>query len=98
MAEVRILENVTINQPVADLTALAAIPTGSLETNVVCFVESEHLFYKWNGSSWVIAFDISQYSTLASLDSSDLILVMRSGQYHNMTASVLPFLLDQSAL
>lgn len=53
MVDQVILDNVTINQPVADLTALAAIPTGSLVAGCVCFVVSENAFYEWNGAAWV---------------------------------------------
>lgn len=51
MADV-ILDNVTINKPVADLTALAAIPTGALQNGVQVFVISVGIMYEWSGSAW----------------------------------------------
>lgn len=49
-----ILDDVTINQPVADLTALAAIPTASLNDGCSCYVESEDAWFHWNTSEWVL--------------------------------------------
>jgi len=47
-----VLDNVTINQPVADLTALAAIPTANLVAGCNVFVVSKKCFYYWTGSAW----------------------------------------------
>lgn len=49
-----ILDNLTINIPVADLTELATIPTANLQEGVVCYVISKKRFYTWSGSDWVL--------------------------------------------
>lgn len=50
-----ILDNVTINQPVANLAALASIPTGALVTGCEVFVISPGITYVWNGSAWTFS-------------------------------------------
>ncbi len=53
MVDQVILDNVTINQPVADLTALAAIPTTNLISGCICYVVSVNSLYHWNGAAWI---------------------------------------------
>lgn len=52
MAAGIILEDVTINQPVADSTARNAIPTGSLVAGCVVFQLDAKTWYSWSGSAW----------------------------------------------
>ena len=47
-----ILENKTINEPVADAAARAAIPTASLDIGTIVYQIDEKYFYSWNGTEW----------------------------------------------
>lgn len=47
-----ILDNLTINQPVANITALNSIPTAALVVGVVCWVNDPGELYTWTGTAW----------------------------------------------
>lgn len=53
-----ILDNTTINQPVANPVALAAIPTASLVAGCIVLVIADTnglpSIYRWSGSAWVL--------------------------------------------
>jgi hypothetical protein len=47
-----ILDDVTINQPVANTTELNNIPTNNLQVGVVVFQSDISTFFYWDGTSW----------------------------------------------
>lgn len=49
-----ILDYVSIHQPVADVTALNAIPTGSLGEGDLCLVVADGTMRQWDGTAWIL--------------------------------------------
>lgn len=64
--ETIVLDDISLNQPVANLIALAAIPTADLEIGCNVWVVSTHRYYEWGGSSWspsTVPYDLNILST-----------------------------------
>lgn len=75
-----ILDNVTINQPVADIAALNAIPTASLVEGVVCEVNDKKSQYRWNGSAWEPnEVDINALTAAGAITDPDELMISQGG-------------------
>ncbi len=84
--ETIVLDDISLNQPVATLMALAAIPTTDLNIGCNVWVVSAHRYYEWGGSSWspsTVPYDLNILSTQGIIGSDLMYRQSGSTLYKN---------------